>query len=370
MFDFVYYPVSFILWCWHWVFARVLGDANAIGWALAIVFLVFTLRLIMLKPTISQVRSMRKMQQFAPEMKKIQKKYANDRQRQAMEMQRLQREHGVNPLGGCLPLILQVPVFIALNHVLRSFQPTSPRNYFFGPHDVQSYLSADLFGAHLGDAILGVSNWGGSPGWHWAVAPVAIPLMIVASVATHFTARLSVERQLAMGTPVTGQTAMMNKITMYVFPLGVLVFGGGLPIGLLLYWLSNNVWTLGQQHFVFQRMDREEEEKKAQAIEQRQALAPKPGQKPTQPKNKRASAGTGTKAPTKVDAPTESSTAESSTASEKPEAEAAKRRSGAAGTSVGGKAKVAANGDGRGSSPAPGLVADRARRKKQDRKRG
>src|SRR5436309_208761 len=117
--DFICYPVSFILWCWHWVFAHILGDSNFIGWALSIVFLVFTLRLVMLKPAIHQVRSMRKMQQFAPEMKKIQKKYANDRQRQAQEMQKLQREHGVNPLGGCLPMLLQIPVFIGLNHVLR-----------------------------------------------------------------------------------------------------------------------------------------------------------------------------------------------------------------------------------------------------------
>src|SRR5690606_40143040 len=66
--------------------------------------------------------SMKKMQEFAPEIKKIQKRYANDRQRQAMAMQKLQREHGVNPLGGCLPILLQVPVFIGLNHVLRAFR--------------------------------------------------------------------------------------------------------------------------------------------------------------------------------------------------------------------------------------------------------
>ena len=84
--------------------------------------------------------------------------------------------------------------------------------------------------------------------------------MIAASIATHFTARLSVQRQAAMGTPAHPQTAMMNKLTMYIFPLGVLVFGGGFPVGLLLYWLSNNGWTLAQQHFVFQRMDREDDE--------------------------------------------------------------------------------------------------------------
>ena len=281
---FIYYPVSFILWCWHQVFGFVLGPSNFIGWSLAIILLVFTLRLVLLKPAISQIRSMRKMQKVAPEMKKIQKKYANDRQRQAAEMQKLQREHGVNPLGGCLPLVLQIPVFIGLNHVLRSFRVGTDEVYFFKRGDVLSYLDAKLFGAHLGDAVFGIGSLGGTPGFHWAVAPVAIPLMIAAAIATHFTARLSVQRQEAMGTPQTGQTAMMNKLTMYIFPLGVLVFGGGFPVGLLLYWLSNNAWTLAQQHFVFRRIDREEDKEKEKALEARNALAPKPGQKPVRAK--------------------------------------------------------------------------------------
>ena len=290
MLNFIYYPVSFILWCWHWVFGLVFGPSNAFGWALSIVFLVFTLRVILLKPAISQIRSMRKMAAFAPEIKKLQKKYANDKQRQAQEMQKLQREHGVNPLGGCLPMVLQVPVFIGLNHVLRSFQNPNIGNYFFSAHDVKTYLDADLFGAHLGDAILGIGSWGGTPGWHWGVAPVAIPLMIAAAVATHFTARLSVNRQISTNPAGTPQTAMMQKLTLWLFPLGVLVFGGALPVGLLLYWLSNNGWTLGQQHFVFKRIDKEEEAKKVEAVEQRAALAPKVGQKPTQVRRRPANA--------------------------------------------------------------------------------
>ena len=121
MLDFIYYPVSFILWCWHKVFGFVFGESTAVAWILGIIFLTFTVRGIMFKPFVNQVRSMKKMQDFAPEMKKIQKKYASDRQRQAQEMQKLQREHGVNPLGSCLPMLLQIPVFIGLNWVLRAF---------------------------------------------------------------------------------------------------------------------------------------------------------------------------------------------------------------------------------------------------------
>ncbi|WP_284743434.1 membrane protein insertase YidC [Amycolatopsis sp. RTGN1] len=291
MLDFIYYPVSFILWCWHKVFGFVFGEATAISWILGIIFLTFTVRGIMFKPFVNQVRSMKKMQDFAPEMKKVQKKYANDKQRQAQEMQKLQREHGVNPLGSCLPMLLQIPVFIGLNWVLRAFtiQPkdggAKTENYFFNKHDVDSYVNAKLFGVNIGEAIHnGVTAIGGSgaSGWHWNVLPVALPLMIVASIATHLTARHSVARQNAAS--ATPQTAIMNKLTMYVFPLGVLVFGALFPLGLLFYWLANNGWTLMQQRLVYTKIDKEEAARKAEAAEKRASLGPKPGQKPAAPK--------------------------------------------------------------------------------------
>ncbi len=292
MLNFIYYPVSFILWCWHKVFGFVFGEASAISWILGIIFLTFTVRGIMFKPFVNQVRSMKKMQDFAPEMKKVQKKYANDRQRQAQEMQKLQREHGVNPLGSCLPMLLQIPVFIGLNWVLRAFtinpvHPGQPKteNYFFSQHDVQSYVNAKLFGVNLGDAIHNsVTALGGSGegGWHWSVLPVAAPLMVVAAIATHLTARHSAARQNPE--TATAQTAMMQKLTMYVFPLGVLVFGALFPLGLLFYWLANNGWTLMQQRLVYTKIDKEEAAAKAEAAEKRSSLGPKPGQKPTAPK--------------------------------------------------------------------------------------
>ncbi len=291
MLNFIYYPVSFILWCWHKVFGLVFGEASAISWILGIIFLTFTVRGIMFKPFVNQVRSMKKMQDFAPEMKKIQKKYAADRQRQAAEMQKLQKEHGVNPLGSCLPMLLQIPVFIGLNWVLRAFthKPAdgSPKteNYFFSQHDVESYVNAKLFGVNLGEAVHNsVTAIGGSgdSGWHWNVLPVAAPLMIVAAIATHLTARHSAARQNPA--TATSQTAMMQKLTMYVFPLGVLVFGALFPLGLLFYWLANNGWTLMQQRLVYTRIDKEEAAAKAEAIEKRSTLGPKPGQKPTAPK--------------------------------------------------------------------------------------
>ena len=92
MLDIIYYPVSGILWFWHKAFGFVFGEASGFAWALAVVFLVFTLRLILYKPFVKQVRTTRQMQELQPQIKALQKKYAGDRQRQAAELQKLQKE--------------------------------------------------------------------------------------------------------------------------------------------------------------------------------------------------------------------------------------------------------------------------------------
>ncbi|SHE63457.1 membrane protein insertase YidC [Streptoalloteichus hindustanus] len=288
MLNFIYYPVSAILWFWHKVFGAVFGPSTGAAWALAVVFLVFTLRALLFKPMLHQMRSMRKMQEFAPQIKKLQEKYGSDRQKLAQEMQKLQAEHGVNPLGGCLPALVQIPVFIGLFHVLKEFRPGKTENYIFGAAEVDSFNQASIFGAKLNTWISMSTQELASFGVERShVALVAIPLMVVASVATHFTARHSVARQTATAS-ANPQTAIMNKVTMYLFPLGVLAGGPFFPIAILLYWLSNNMWTLGQQYVVYHRLDREEEAKKEAVTVQRQALAPKPGQKPVRPKATRS----------------------------------------------------------------------------------
>ncbi len=380
MLDFIYYPVSFILWCWHWVFGHVFGEASGIAWALGIMFLVFTLRAIMFKPFVKQVRSMRQMQQFAPEIKKIQQKYKNDKQKQAAEMQKLQREHGFSPLGGCLPMMLQIPVFIGLYHVLRSFVPGHTENYFFNAHGVESYTNASLFGAKLSNFIAQpaavLDSFHAS---RTSVILVSIPLMILASVLTHLTARHSVARQNPES--ATAQTAIMNKVTLYLFPMGVLLFGFFFPIGLLLYWLANNSWTLMQQRVVYRRIDREEAEKKVAAAEKRAALGPKPGQKPTTQVRKRpATAGTDAANPGNSAKPA-NTTKPSGTA--KPGGTPAAKRTANAGGNGSTASKASGNGSTSAAKPAnrrpaakqsgdgteiPGLITDRSRSKKSGRK--
>lgn len=277
MLDFVYYPVSAVLWFWHRVFGSVLGPDNGFAWALAVIFLVFTLRALLMKPFVSQIRSQLVMKKLKPQLEAVRNKHAGDRARQATEIRKLQQNNGFNPLMGCLPLLAQGPVFIGLLHVLRSFNRTgsgfghlgmtaqenaNTANYVFSAADVQSFLDARLFGAPISAAVNSSREvleafgpFGGVPSV-WSIAFVAIPLMIVAAIATHLNSRASIARQDS--TAAAGpQTAIMNRLTLWVFPAGVLVGGPVLPIAVLLYWVSNNVWTYAQQHVVHRRIDRE-----------------------------------------------------------------------------------------------------------------
>lgn len=299
MLNFIYYPVSFIMWCWHQVFGSMLGDSSGIAWALSVVFLVFTLRLLLFKPFVSQVRSMRKMQEFAPEMQKLKKKYGNDRQKLAEEMQKLQRQEGFNPLGGCLPVLVQVPVFIGLFQVLREFQPGDQENYFFDAQGVESFVSSDLFGAKLNAWVTQGSEQLAALGTSIPqMLVVMVPLMIAAGVFTHITARHSVARQTEAQLEANPQAAIMNKLMLYVFPIGVVVGAPFLPLAVLIYWVANNLWTLGQQYIVYRKIDAEEAAKKEQATQVSQARAPRPGQKPIRPE--RAAGGADQDGPQKI----------------------------------------------------------------------
>ncbi|GGF90847.1 membrane protein OxaA [Rhodococcoides trifolii] len=266
MLDFVYYPVSALLLFWHNVFSFVVGDpSSGLAWSLAVIFLVFTVRLLLVRPFVKQVRTQRITRQLQPEIKALREKYSGDNRRLAEELQKLNKEHGVNALAGCLPALVQAPVFIGLFHVLRSFDRTGTAahvpfldatdpmsaaqnavtpNYFFSAADVQSFLDAHVFGAPL-SAVL-------TAAWSPAVLAVAVPLMVLSAVATFVTTRVSLAHQ----DPVVADTAqgrIMNRVMMVV-PLGVLVGGPFVPVAILIYFLANNAWTALQQWVVFRRL--------------------------------------------------------------------------------------------------------------------
>lgn len=297
------------MWVWHWVFDHITPNTpggNGIAWALSVIFLVFTLRAILYKPFVKQIRTTKKMQEINPQLQAIRKKYAKDRVKMTEEMQKLQKEHGFNPLLGCLPMLLQIPVFIGLFHVLRSFnrmatgmgqlhmtaeQTRSTGNYAFSAEQVRNFLDSRLFGVPLSSYITEpttefqafVEKGHAIDFTRMNIAIVVIPMMIIASIATHMNSRASVARQpeAALENP---QTRMMNMLALYVFPLGILVTGPFFPVAILLYWMSNNIWTYGQQHIVFGRIAKEEEEARLAKQEKLKANAPKPGARPDRAK--------------------------------------------------------------------------------------
>lgn len=314
MLNFIYWPISAILWFWHKVVSFVISPDSGVSWVLAIVLLTFTIRALLVKPTVNQMRSMRRMQEFQPHMEEIRKKYANDQQKMMEETRKLQKEMGVNPIAGCIPMLVQIPVFIGLFHVLRSFNRTgtgtgqlglsveqnrATANYIFNPDDVQSFLDARLFGVPLSAYIsMPKEMYDGFGGGftQMNIISVAAPLILIIVVATHMNARLSVDRQKARiasgkqkpaaNSQMQMQTDMMNRMMLWFMPLTILFTGVLWHIGLLFYMVSNNIWTFFQQRAVFAKMDAEEEAELAAKKESKRATAPKPGQRPDNPKRK------------------------------------------------------------------------------------
>lgn len=240
MLDPVYYAVSAVMWGWHQLFGLMLGPSSGAAWALSVVFLVLTVRTILIRPFLAQVRSGRAMRALAPELAELRRRHGGDAVRLARETAALQKAHGVSAAGVLLPALLQIPVFLGLLHVLRSFTGAAVANYAFGADQVRSFLDARLFGAPL-------SGYLGMPQLPLEVVLVAVPLLLAAAVATHLTARQSLAQR-----SLDGPAASLMRWTPWIFPIGVLASGllFPFPIAVLLYWLTQNVWTLVQQHIV------------------------------------------------------------------------------------------------------------------------
>src|SRR5215218_1886643 len=288
---------------WHSLWNLLFGDPApesglaGIAWVLAIVFLVVTIRLILFPLFVKQVKSQRAMQELQPEIAKLRKQYGSDRQGMSQAMMALQKERGVNPLAGCLPILPQIPVFLSLFHVLRRLQPGAEGLYGWSDQLTDEAARAKFFGAPISASV----NMTGTkeaailaiPGVTYTnIRIVAFVLIVVMCFTTFFTQKQIMKRS----GPVEGQAAMVQKILLYVMPAGLFVSGFIFPIGVLLYWMTNNLWTLGQQFFILRKMPPPgSDAAKAKAAAEKpvidpKALAPKPGAKPVRPKPGRPTA--------------------------------------------------------------------------------
>ncbi len=292
MLDFLYTAVSWVLLRWHSLFTVIgLPASGGLNWALSIIFLVVTARLLLFRLFIKQVHYQRHMQEMQPQLQKVREKYKNDRAEMQRQMMALQQEQGFNPLAGCLPMFLQIPVFISLFHVLRHLSNSVSKCddpnysgallhlYTFSKTQTCDASQAKLFGAPLAaslhdNAHTTVTLLGGDL---TSTRVVTIVLVLISAAATFFTQRMVLSR--ATTTP-TGTAATVQKLMKVFIPISVLFSGFIFPLGVLLYWFTSNTWTLLQQAYINRYHPPEPKKEGAEVGARGKALAPKPGQRP------------------------------------------------------------------------------------------
>jgi YidC/Oxa1 family membrane protein insertase len=240
----------------HSVMGALFGPATGLAWGLSIVILVVIIRLLLVPLFVKQVHAQRKMAQHAPQLQELRKKYKNDKQRLNEETMKFYKENGVNPLAGCLPMIPQMIIFFSLFYVLRAiadWHPGVKPAYGLTVPVLVSARQATIFGVHLYDKLLFSHQ---SVPLH--VAIVIVLTVIVSATTTFMTVRQSAKRGL-MQTNVDPDNPMagMQKYMMYVVPFFSLT-GLYWQYGLVLYWVTTNLWTLGQQFFMFRNWTAED----------------------------------------------------------------------------------------------------------------
>ena len=245
------YAVAWIMVAFHSGLTLIgLSASSGWTWALSIVGLVVVIRIILIPLFVKQIKASRGLQLLQPDMKKIQAKYkgkTDQASRQAMtqETMALYKEHGTNPFSSCLPILAQAPIFFALFRVLNQI----PKNDFsIGPLTDELRGQADaatIFGAPLSATFLNSDVM---------VTKVITVVLIVLMSATTFTTQRQLMMKNMPATALDNPFAQQQKILLYVLPLVFAVSGVNFPIGVLIYWLTTNLWSMGQQFYVIRRM--------------------------------------------------------------------------------------------------------------------
>jgi len=209
----------------------VLDFFHSVGftWGWAIVMLTLVVRLILLPLFVKQYKSARRMQEVAPQMKEMQRKYKGNKQKLQEEMMKFYKENDVNPFGSCLPLLLQAPVFIALYYTLRSqdFADGTDLSFMYVVPDVSKLLT------EIG----------------WAVVPLILVYAVSQLISTELSATATMSRN--------------QRWLMRLLPIGIVffIFQFPVPAGLVIYWATTNLWTAGQQLVLKRRIEAEIEAK-------------------------------------------------------------------------------------------------------------
>lgn len=243
----LYYLVSWIMIGWHWVFNDLFGiDHDGVNWALSIIGLVVVIRIMLIPLFVRQIKSQRNMQMLQPKVRELQKKYKGDRERLQQETMKLYKDTGTNPFASCLPILLQAPFLFALFRVLSGVAQGHARGAFTTHPDLfESAGDAEIFNAPLSATFLDAPNT--------QTRVIAIVMVVLMTLTTFLTQRQIMRKNMPKEA-MEGPFAQQQKILLYVLPLVFAFSGVYFPLGVVLYWLTSNLWTMGQQFYVIRRM--------------------------------------------------------------------------------------------------------------------
>lgn len=249
-------------WFVEWVLVAFHAGFTAIGmpaesgwtWVLSIAGLVVVIRTILIPLFVKQIQSSRRMQLIQPEMQKIQKKYKgrtdpDSRQAMSQETMDLYKRTGTNPLSSCMPILLQMPIFFALFRVLNGLKPVSEGlRSSAGPLGQELAAQAeksDIFGASLSSTFLYSGELS---------AKIITVILIILMSLTTFMTQHQLMRKNMPPSALEGPFAQQQKMLLYILPAVFAISGVNFPIGVLMYWFTTNLWSLGQQFYVIRRM--------------------------------------------------------------------------------------------------------------------
>ncbi|MDF1488108.1 membrane protein insertase YidC [Tessaracoccus sp. HF-7] len=237
----IYWAISGILVAAYHLWGVILALPTGAAWTLAIVSLTVVVRTAMIPLFVKQINSSRNMQLLQPQAQALQKKYGHDRERLGQETMKLYQSEGVNPMASCFPLLIQMPIFLALFRVLEGVASGSIRGKWLkdNPDLVASLNGASFLGAGLSDRVFPLTPFGSTQ--------VVGIIMVVVMVAVLFITQLQLMRKNMPPEALTGPMAQQQKIMLYAFPVIFAFSATVLPIGVLLYWLTSNTWTMAQQ---------------------------------------------------------------------------------------------------------------------------
>ena len=238
----LYYVISFVLTTFHSFFGDIFGPESGAAWVLSIIGLTLVIRAMLIPLFVKQIKSSRNMQLIQPKVKELQKKYGHDRERLAQETMKLYKDSGTNPFASCLPIILQMPIFLSLFRLIDQAvrNPDKPKGVMTETLNEQ-FRAATFLGAKISDTFLGTGDN--------TVRLLAAVLVVAMTLTTFLTQRQLMSKNMPADA-LTGPYAQQQKMLLYVLPLVFAVGGIAFPVGVLFYWTTSNLWTMGQQFYV------------------------------------------------------------------------------------------------------------------------